>query len=79
MIGKRIKQLRSKFNRFNIERDWQNGNNIFTISGNIMDTTSTDTLYRNVEDPTRFTGGLFKEMLESKGLIIQSLETGRQH
>ena len=41
-----------------------------------MDTTSTDTLYRNVEDPTRFTGELFKEMLESKGLIIQSLEKG---
>jgi len=66
----------TRFNRFNIERDWQNGNNIFTISGNIMDTTSTDTLFRNIEDPTRFTGGLFKEMLESKGLIIQSLEKG---
>ena len=46
------------------------------ITGSVMDTTSSDTILRNVHDPTLFTGYLFKEMLEKKGLFISNLEKG---
>ena len=39
------------------------------ITGSVLDTTSSDTILRNVHDPTLFTGYLFKEMLEKKGLF----------
>ena len=51
------------FKEFKIDRDWQGGTNTFTISGNILDTTSIDTIYRNIHDPTYYTGNLFMEAL----------------
>ena len=54
------------FKKLDISRDWKNKNNSFMITGSVMDTTSSDTILRNVHDPTLFTGYLFKEMLEKK-------------
>lgn len=65
------------FEKIKIDRDWQNGTNHFTITGHIMDTTSTDTVYRNVEEPTMYVGHLFREMLERKGASVQSIRKGK--
>ena len=64
------------FEKFKIERDWKNQSNQFSISGFLMDTSSTDTIYRNVNDPTLFTGTVFNEMLNTKGLNIQNIKKG---
>ena len=64
------------FKKLDISRDWKNKNNSFMITGSVLDTTSSDTILRNVHDPTLFTGYLFKEMLEKKGLFISNLEKG---
>ena len=66
----------SGFEKLIIDRDWQNGTNRFTITGHIVDTTSTDTIYRNVDDPTQFTGHIFKELIEKKGIKIQTIQKG---
>ncbi|MBT3478254.1 MAG: D-alanyl-D-alanine carboxypeptidase/D-alanyl-D-alanine-endopeptidase [Candidatus Marinimicrobia bacterium] len=66
----------SNFKKFKIERDWKNQSNHFSISGFLMDTTSTDTIYRNVDDPTLFTGTVFNEMLNAKGMKIHNIEKG---
>ena len=60
------------FQEFKIERDWEGKTNVFTISGNILDTTSTDTIYRNIHDPTKYTGYLFKKMLANYGINIKN-------
>ncbi|MDP6133428.1 MAG: D-alanyl-D-alanine carboxypeptidase, partial [Candidatus Marinimicrobia bacterium] len=54
----------SGFQKFKIDRDWRNQTNQFSIIGNIMDTTSTDTIYRNIHNPSYFVGTLFKEALQ---------------
>jgi len=61
---------------FKIDRDWKSRTNEFLISGNLMDTTSIDTFYRNVDDPTLFTGTVFQEMLQSKGINIPRVDKG---
>ncbi|MEA1882823.1 MAG: D-alanyl-D-alanine carboxypeptidase/D-alanyl-D-alanine-endopeptidase [Candidatus Marinimicrobia bacterium] len=61
---------------FKIDRDWKGQTNEFSISGFLLDTTSTDTFYRNVDDPTLFTGTVFQEMLQSKGMSIPIMEKG---
>ncbi len=61
------------FIKFEIDRDWMNASNKFTISGYIMDTTSRDTVYRNIEDPTLFTGTVFKELLISYGTHVKNI------
>ena len=68
----------TNFKKLKISRDWKNKNNNFLITGSIMDTTSSDTIIRNVHDPTLFTGYLFKEMLQKKGLPISALEKGNR-
>ena len=65
------------FQEFKIDRDWQNGTNTFMISGNILDTTSIDTIYRNIHDPTYYTGNLFMEALIRKGIDIKSIIKGK--
>ena len=65
------------FKQLIIDRDWQNDTNHFTISGHIMDTTSTDTIFRNIEEPTRFVGHLFREMIAKKGIEIQTIRKGK--
>ena len=64
------------FQEFKIERDWEGKTNVFTISGNILDTTSTDTIYRNIHDPTKYTGYLFKKMLDNYGVNITQIQKG---
>ena len=41
-----------------------------------MDTSSVDTLQRNIHDPSLFAGTVFKEMLVSKGLNIKKIIKG---
>jgi D-alanyl-D-alanine carboxypeptidase/D-alanyl-D-alanine-endopeptidase (penicillin-binding protein 4) len=53
-----------------IERDWKKQTNSFTITGNVMDTASTDTFQRNVHDPTLYSGTVFAEMLQNRGINI---------
>ena len=62
------------FEEFKIERDWKGKTNVFSISGNILDTTSTDTIYRNIHNPTTYTGNLFKKMLINYGINITEIQ-----
>lgn len=64
------------FQGLKIERDWLQETNDFLITGNLMDTTSMDTLYRNIEDPTLFTGTVFREMLEAHNVYVGSMKKG---
>ncbi|MBT3947773.1 MAG: D-alanyl-D-alanine carboxypeptidase/D-alanyl-D-alanine-endopeptidase [Candidatus Marinimicrobia bacterium] len=63
----------SGFQKFKIDRDWRNQTNQFSIIGNIMDTTSTDTIYRNIHNPSYFVGTLFKEALQRNGMAINQI------
>jgi len=62
--------------KFEINRDWKNNSNSFTISGHILSASGKDTLFRNIHDPTQFTGQLFKQMLFKKGKKINSIKKG---
>jgi len=64
------------FQKFRIERDWENQTNNFLISGNIMDTATVDTLQRNIHNPTLYAGTIFAEMLQNKGLNIKHIVQG---
>jgi len=66
----------TNFQKLKIKRDWGNQNNNFIISGNIMDTSSVDTMQRNIHDPSLFVGTVFAEMLVSKGLNIKHIIKG---
>jgi D-alanyl-D-alanine carboxypeptidase/D-alanyl-D-alanine-endopeptidase (penicillin-binding protein 4) len=66
----------SEYDKIKIVRDWKNKKNIFQISGTILDTSSTDTLIRNISNPTMFAGNLFYQMLIDKGLQISKLKKG---
>ena len=61
------------FQKLKIERDWVSNKNIFTITGEILDTTGSDTLYRNIYDPSLFTATIFKELLENNGSRVKYL------
>ena len=71
------------FEPLTIDRDWENKTNLFTITGMVMDTASVDTLTRNIENPTLFTGHLFASMLKNHGLhpkvIIERKYMGHGH
>ena len=60
----------TNFMELKIERDWKKQTNSFTITGNVMDTASTDTFQRNVHDPTLYSGTVFAEMLQTRGINI---------
>jgi len=64
------------FQKFKIDRNWAGRTNRFTITGEKMVYVSPDTLIRNIVNPPRFTGTVFKEMLEEKGVIIHHLAIG---
>jgi D-alanyl-D-alanine carboxypeptidase/D-alanyl-D-alanine-endopeptidase (penicillin-binding protein 4) len=66
----------TNFKELKIERDWKKLANSFTITGNVMDTASTDTFQRNVHDPTLYSGTVFAEMLQSRGLNIKHVIKG---
>ena len=61
------------FQKLKIERDWVSNKNIFKITGEILDTTGSDTLYRNIYDPSLFTATIFKELLEDNGSRVKYL------
>jgi D-alanyl-D-alanine carboxypeptidase/D-alanyl-D-alanine-endopeptidase (penicillin-binding protein 4) len=64
------------FNKLKITRDWKKLTNSFTITGNVLDTASTDTFQRNVHDPTLYSGTVFAEMLQSRGINIKHIIKG---
>ena len=66
----------SNFIKFEINRDWRNNTNSFKATGNVLNTSAKNTLYRNIHDPTQFTGQLFQQMLIKKGKKINSLKKG---
>ncbi|MEE8336398.1 MAG: D-alanyl-D-alanine carboxypeptidase/D-alanyl-D-alanine-endopeptidase, partial [Candidatus Neomarinimicrobiota bacterium] len=66
------------FQAFELDRDWKNRTNLFTASGFILSADTPDTIFRNIENPTLFTGTVFKEMLESKGIIINNMALGKK-
>ena len=59
--------------KFKIERDWVERTNHFTVSGEILDTASTDTFYRNINDPALFAGTVFKELLETHDTKVKDI------
>ena len=63
--------------KFRIERNWINQTNIFTISGEILDTSSVDTFRRNIFDPVLFTGTVFANYLRKYGAVVQTLKKGK--
>jgi D-alanyl-D-alanine carboxypeptidase/D-alanyl-D-alanine-endopeptidase (penicillin-binding protein 4) len=66
------------FQKLKIDRDWKNQVNQFTIVGNIMDTSSADTIYRNIHNPSYYVGTLLKESLKSNGISIQEMSRGKR-
>ena len=66
----------ANFEKLKITRDWKNNKNSFFITGSVMDTASTDTIIRNIDEPTSYTGYLFREMLLKKGVKIKKLDKG---
>ena len=59
--------------KLSINRDWINKTNHFTISGYLSDNSSPDTLKRNIEDPTLYTGTIFKEFLNRYGIEVKHI------
>jgi PBP4 family serine-type D-alanyl-D-alanine carboxypeptidase len=64
------------FQKFKIERDWAGHTNKFNISGEILDTSSIDTLIRNIVYPPLFAGTVLKEMLEKHGTVVKKIKIG---
>ena len=61
------------FQKLKIDRNWISKKNNFTITGELMDTTAIDTLYRNIYDPSLFTATIFKELLVKNGIKVRHL------
>ena len=59
--------------RLKIDRDWVLNKNNFNAYGEIIDTSEVDTLYRNIYDPSTFTGVLFKESLQKYGAKVKTI------
>jgi PBP4 family serine-type D-alanyl-D-alanine carboxypeptidase len=66
------------FNKLEIDRDWVTNGNNFSVSGEIIDTTKKDTLYRNIYDPSLFAGTLFRQLLNEHGTIVKQLSRKTQ-
>jgi PBP4 family serine-type D-alanyl-D-alanine carboxypeptidase len=64
------------FQKFKIERDWAGHTNKFNISGEILDTSSIDTLIRNIVYPPLFAGTVLKEILEKHGTVVKKIKIG---
>jgi len=65
------------FDKFKIDRNWSGRTNLFTISGEILDTAKTDTFYRNIHDAASFTGIIFSELLEEHGTTVKNILPGK--
>jgi len=66
------------FKKIKIDRDWVSNRNNFSVTGEILNTTKKDTLFRNIYDPTLFTGTIFKELLKKHGTKIKLLSLKHQ-
>ncbi|MFQ6613405.1 MAG: D-alanyl-D-alanine carboxypeptidase/D-alanyl-D-alanine-endopeptidase [Fidelibacterota bacterium] len=58
------------FKTWEIDRDWANNGNHFELTGEILTTAKKRTVYRNVDNPTRFTGQVFRELLSKNGVQV---------
>lgn len=61
----------SVVSKLKIDRDWVSNKNNFYIYGDIIDTAKVDTFYRNIYNPSSFTGTIFKELLNQHGVKIK--------
>ena len=61
----------SVVSKLKIDRDWVSNKNNFYIYGEIIDTAKVDTFYRNISDPSNFTGIIFKELLNQRGVKVK--------
>ena len=59
--------------RLKIDRDWVLNKNNFNAYGEIIDTSDVDTLYRNIYNPSSFTGVVFKESLQKYGAKVKTI------
>ena len=59
--------------KLRIDRDWILNKNEFYAHGEIIDTSDTDTLYRNIFDPTKFTETIFSESLKKYGTQVKTI------
>jgi D-alanyl-D-alanine carboxypeptidase/D-alanyl-D-alanine-endopeptidase (penicillin-binding protein 4) len=66
----------SEYKKLKIARDWKNSENSFQIYGTVLDTSSIDTINRNISNPSMFTGNLFKQLLIEDGLRIDKYKKG---
>ena len=64
------------FNKFRIDRDWAGRTNFFIISGEVLNTASTDTFQRNIFDPVLFSGTVFKKQLRNYGVDVNNIAAG---
>ena len=61
----------SVISKLKIDRDWVSNKNNFYIYGEIIDTAKVDTFYRNIYNPSSFTGTIFKELLNQHGVKVK--------
>jgi len=66
------------FNKLKIDRDWVASGNNFSVTGEIIDTTKKDTLYRNIYDPSLFAGTIFRQLLNEHGTTVKQLSRKAQ-
>jgi len=66
------------FNKLKIDRDWVISGNNFSVTGEIIDTTKKDTLYRNIYDPSLFAGTIFRQLLNEHGTTVKQLSRKTQ-
>ena len=66
----------TELKKLKIERDWVGRTNHFSITGEIVMSDSSDTLQRNIHEPTLFTGTLFKESLAKYGVQVGHMKRG---
>ena len=66
------------FNKLKIDRDWVASGNNFSVTGEIIDTTKKDTLYRNIYDPSLFAGTIFRQLLNEYGTTVKQLSRKAQ-
>ena len=59
------------FEKFKIDRNWSSRTNLFTISGEILETAKTDTFYRNIHDAASFSGSIFSKLLKQYGTTVK--------
>ena len=63
--------------KFLINRDWKNQTNTFTMLGNKVQSSFTDTLKRNIHNPALFTATVFAERLNHYKIPIKHIKIGK--